>query len=70
MRNVIGLLALATFAVAASAADDPSIKGDKRAAIQARQRLYKAGVQEYRAERREADRQRRRAAERDEGVER
>ena len=43
---------------------------DKRAAIQARQRLYKAGVQEYRAERREADRQRRRAAERDEGLER
>ena len=42
----------------------------KRAAIQARQRLYKAGVQEYRAARREADRQRRRAAERDEGVER
>lgn len=42
----------------------------KRAAIQARQRLYKAGVQEYRAERREAERQRRREAERDEGVER
>lgn len=42
----------------------------KRAAIQARQRLYKAGVQEYRAARREADRQRRRAAERDEGLER
>ena len=42
----------------------------KRAAIQARQRLYKAGVQEYREERREAERQRRRAVERDEGVER
>lgn len=42
----------------------------KRAAIQARQRLYKAGVQEYREERREAERQRRRAAERDEGLER
>ena len=42
----------------------------QRAAIQARQRLYKAGVQEYRAERQEAERQRRREAERDEGVER
>lgn len=35
MRNTIGLLALAALGVAASAADDPSIKGDKRTAIQA-----------------------------------
>ena len=42
----------------------------KRAAIQARQRLYKAGVQAYRAERVEAELQRRREAERDEGLER
>ena len=42
----------------------------KREAIQARQRLYKAGVKEYREERREAERQRRQEAERDEGLER
>ena len=42
----------------------------QREAIQARQRLYKAGVQEYRAERVEAELQRRREAERDEGLER
>jgi len=42
----------------------------QREAIQARAALYQAGVKEYREARREAERQRRQEAERDEGLER
>ena len=47
--------------------EDPQAK---RAAIQARQTLYNDGVKEYRAERRETERQRRQEVEREEGPER
>ena len=47
--------------------EDPEAK---REAIQARAGLYQAGVKEYRAERVEAELQRRREAECDEGLER
>lgn len=47
--------------------EDPQAK---REAIQARQTLYMAGVKEYRAARREQERQRRQEAEREEGPER
>lgn len=47
--------------------EDPQAQ---REAIQARAALYHAGVKEYREERREAERQRRQEAERDEGLER
>ena len=47
--------------------EDPQAK---REAIQARETLYTDGVQAYRAERRETERQRRQEAEREEGAER
>ena len=45
--------------------EDPQAK---REAIQARQTLYNDGVKEYRAVRRETERQRRQEAEREEGA--